>query len=119
MRAPAAAAASRIFGISWSVIAGTTGATITPTGMPAAASRSIAFSRSRGWEARGSILRATSGSSVVIESMTTAAWCSLSSWRMSMSRVTSSFLVMTPTGLRNSASTARHRRVISSRRSAG
>ena len=75
-------------------MAGTTGATITPTGMPAAASRSIAFSRSRGCEARGSILRATSPSSVVIESITTAAWCAASSWRMSMSRVTSSFLVM-------------------------
>ena len=55
--APAAAAASTMAGISWSVSPGMTGATFTPTGMLASASRAIASRRRSGVEPRGSILR--------------------------------------------------------------
>ena len=106
-------------GISWSVSPGTIGAAITPTGTPAAASRAIASSRRRGLPARGSMVRAISGSRVVIETETTAARWPASSASRSASRATRALLVMTPTGLRASASTSRHRRVISSFLSTG
>ena len=55
---------------SLSVSCGITGATITPTGMPAAASRATSSSRRCGAGARGSSLRASSRSSVPIETKT-------------------------------------------------
>jgi hypothetical protein len=57
--------------ISWSVSAGISGATITAVGMPAAASSRITESRRWGDGARGSMRRARSASSVVID---TATW---------------------------------------------
>ena len=55
-----------------SVMAGTTGATITPTGMPAFASVSMAASRSSGVAARGSMMPRDFGSSVVTETKPTS-----------------------------------------------
>ena len=98
---------------------GTTGATSTRTGMPASASLRTASSRRAGVLARGSITRCSFSFSVVMEMFTTAAWCAASSPSRSMSRVTRWFLVTMATGLRNSASTSRQRRVISSLRSTG
>ena len=63
--APASRAAARIVSISWSVSAGTTGETMTRTGIPAAASARITASRRSGAGTRGSIFRATPRSSVV------------------------------------------------------
>jgi hypothetical protein len=57
-------------GISWSVSPGTTGATMTRTGTPAADSFSIASSRRRGDEVRGSIFRWSVSSSEVTEKLT-------------------------------------------------
>jgi hypothetical protein len=96
------------------VIAGMIGAVITPARMPASRSLAIASMRFSGWEARGSSLRASSPSRVVTDSATDTARFSASRRRMSMSRSTRAFLVMTPTGQRASASTSRQPRVISS-----
>ena len=58
--------------ISASLIAGMTGATITAVGMPAADNCRSASSRRPGVAARGSIVRASLGSSVVTDSATLA-----------------------------------------------
>ena len=79
----------------------------------------MASSRSSGVVVRGSMMLASFASSVVTETATEMASYPASSAKMSMSRVTRWFLVMMATGLRNSASTARHRRVICSFRSIG
>jgi hypothetical protein len=100
-------------------MAGRTGATMAPTGMPALASASMASRRRCGVEARGSMMLASAGSRVVTERLTDTASYFASSWRTSMSRVTRWFLVMMQVGLRNSARTWRQRRVISSFRSIG
>ena len=92
---------------------------MTPHGMPAFASASSAARRSSGVDARGSMTRASSASSVVMETKTDAAWTAASSPRRSMSRVTRWFFVMIDVGFLNSFRTARHRRVISSFRSIG
>jgi hypothetical protein len=65
--APAWAAASRMRSISGSLMKGITGDTLTPTGTPAATSLSTVFNRLSGCAARGSRMRASSGSSVVID----------------------------------------------------
>ena len=61
--------------ISASLIAGMTGATITEVGTPAPASRRSASRRRAGVAARGSITRASLGSSVVTESATLTRPC--------------------------------------------
>ena len=65
--APAAAAASRMRSSSGSLRKGMTGDTLTPTGTPACTSVSMQRRRRCGEAARGSITRASAGSSVVIE----------------------------------------------------
>ena len=65
--APADAAASRIRSSSGSLRKGITGDTLTPTGTPARARVSIVRSRRCGEAARGSSRRASSPSSVVID----------------------------------------------------
>ena len=60
--APAAAAAVRISAMSSSPSPGITGATLTPTSSPAAASRAIVLSRRCGVATNGSMARALSGS---------------------------------------------------------
>ena len=67
------AAAWRMAGISWSVRPGMTGATFTPTGMPACASSRMAASRADGGDVRGSMTLRNSASSVVMDSQTAAA----------------------------------------------
>jgi hypothetical protein len=65
--APAACAASRMRSSSGSFRNGITGDTLTPTGMPASASAAMVRNRRSGDAARGSITRASCGSSVVID----------------------------------------------------
>ena len=67
---------------------GITGAVITPTGMPPAASFSTAASRRAGREVLGSMIRRRSSSRVVSEKATAAASWLASSDKRSMSRVT-------------------------------
>ena len=117
--APAEAAASSSAGVSMSVSPGRIGAIMTPVGMPAAASFSIARNRSGDEEARGSSTRCRSAFSVVMLSKTEIAWCSASSRNRSMSRVTRALFVMAVIGFRNSAKTLIHRRVSCRRRSRG
>ena len=75
-----------------------TGATITEAGTPAAVSCRSASSRRAGVAARGSITRASLGSSVVTDSATlTRLRCAMRA-RMSRSRTTSADLVTMPTG---------------------
>jgi hypothetical protein len=93
------------------------GATITPTGTPAARSCATASRRACGGDVRGSRMRCSFGSSDVIEMLIATALCAASSDKTSMSRVTSRFFVIMPTGLRNLASTSRQRRVICNFRS--
>jgi hypothetical protein len=95
------------------------GATITPTGTPAFASRSIAARRSFGGAARGSRIRWSDASRLVTEIATDAAPWEASSARRSTSRVTVKLFVMTATGFRYSASTSSTPRVMPSFRSAG
>ena len=79
---PAPAAAARLEDLRDLVVGearGSIGATITPTGTPAFASRSIAARRLPGGAARGSMLRCSSASRLVIESATDAAPCEASS----------------------------------------
>ena len=85
--APASFAASRIASISWSFSPGSWAPSSTPVGMPAVDSARIASSRRCGAEARGSIARARSLSSVVIDTKTSARLRLAMSPRMSMSRV--------------------------------
>ena len=95
------------------------GAVITPTGTPASFSARMASSLRCGAEARGSMVRARSLSSVVTDRKTSARLRLAMSARMSMSRVTMWFLVTMPTGLLKSLSTRRIWRVIFSSRSTG
>ena len=69
-------------------------------GTPAAVSSRIAAIRRSGVEALGSIARASLRSSDVTETETAARFCAAIGARMSMSRVTSAFLVVMPTGWR-------------------
>ncbi len=85
--------------ISESFSAGITGATITVVGMPASDNCRSASSRFGGVEARGSMVRASFGSSVVTESATLARLRFAIRARMSISRVTSADLVTMPTGM--------------------
>ena len=95
------------------------GETLTPTGMPARASVSIVRSRRCGDAARGSSLRASSASSVVMETYTAARRCAAIGAMRSMSRSTRLLLVMMENGCCASASTSMSERVMRSRRSAG
>ena len=65
--APASRAASRMCSSSCSLKNGIIGDTLTPTGTPALASVSIVLRRRCGAAARGSMVRASCGSSVVSE----------------------------------------------------
>ena len=96
--APALAPASTIASNSESVRPGMTGATISPTGMPALASAAMASSRRDGVAARGSMRRASLRSSVVTEMATCARPFSAIGASRSMSRVTRADLVTTLTG---------------------
>ena len=79
---------------------------ITAAGMPARDSARMASSRFAGDEARGSIVRASLPSSVVIETATLARPRSAIGPRMSISRVTRWFLVTIATGWLWAASTS-------------
>ncbi len=98
--------------ISASLIAGMTGATITDVGTPASESCRNASSRRAGVAARGSITRASFGSSVVTDSATLARLRFAMRERMSRSRSTSADLVTMPTGWPKRSSTSRIRRMI-------
>ncbi len=89
-----------------------TGATITDVGTPAADSCRNASSRRAGVAARGSITRASLGSSVVTDSATLARLRFAMRDRMSRSRSTSADLVTMPTGWPECSSTSRIRRMI-------
>ncbi len=80
--------------------------------MPASDSLRTVSSRFAGEAARGSILRASFGSSVVIETATLASCRSAIRLRMSMSRVTSADFVTMPTGWFVRSSTSRIWRVM-------
>jgi hypothetical protein len=95
------------------------GATMTPTGMPAAASFSTASSRRFGMDVRGSITRCSFSSRVVMDRLTASRRWAPGPDSTSMSRVTRWFFVMMAAGLRNSASTSRQPRVMRSLRSTG
>ena len=95
------------------------GATLTPTRMPAAASRSMIWSRRRGVATHGSMARATSWSWKGRLTVTLRLACRSSSWRTSRSRSMIGDLVMTPTGFRYSAQTSRQPRVSRSDASSG
>ncbi len=77
---------------------GITGATLTPTGMPASASVRIVRSRLDGVAARGSSLRASSASSVVMVTAATARFFAAIGASRSMSRSIRDDLVIRPTG---------------------
>ena len=94
-----------------SLIAGMIGATITVVGTPAADSCRSASSRRAGVAARGSMVRASFGSSVVTDSATLARLRSAMRARMSRSRSTSADLVTMPTGWPARSSTSRIRRI--------
>ena len=106
-------------GISKSFKPGMIGATITRTGTPASASCRTARSRAAGVLVRGSIVRASSASSVVIDKATLAVRSAAICRRMSRSRVTSAFLVMIAIGCRASQATSKQPRVRRNSRSAG
>ena len=86
-----------------------TGATITEVGMPALDSCRSASSRRGGVAARGSMMRASFGSSVVTESATLTRLRLAMRARMSRSRSTSADLVTMPTGWPARSSTSRMR----------
>jgi hypothetical protein len=96
-----------------------TGAMLTPTRMPAAASRSTIWSRLRGVATPGSMARARSwswkGRLMATLSLASRASC----WSTSTSRSTIGDLVMMPTGFRKSAQTSRQPRVSRSDASSG
>ena len=87
--------------------------------MPACDNCRSASSRLGGVEARGSMVRASFGSSVVIDSATLARLRFAIRARMSMSRVTSADLVTMPTGWPARSSTSRMPRMIFRSRSIG
>ena len=98
--------------ISASLIAGMTGATMTDAGTPACDNRRSVSSRRAGVGARGSITRASLGSSVVTESATFTSLRSAMRVRMSRSRSIRLDLVTIPTGWPARSSTCRMRRMI-------
>ena len=98
--------------ISWSVIIGTTGATITPTGTPASLKARIARSLARGADARGSIRDAKRLSRVVTEKYTVTSRSRAIAASRSRSRSIIALLVTKLTGWRHSASTSSTSRVI-------
>ena len=105
-RAVAGEAGVPFFSISGSVRPGTIGATITEVGIPASVRCLIASSLFAGVEARGSMLRASFGSRVVMESATFTRSRSAIGFRRSRSRVTLADFVTMPKGCWNSASTS-------------
>src|SRR5882757_6935667 len=88
-------------------------------GMPASANCRNASSRFGGVEARGSMVRASFGSSVVTDSATLARLRFAIRAKMSMSRVTSADFVTMPTGWLVRSSTSRMPRMIFRSRSIG
>ena len=100
VRAPRAAASPTMRGISSSVRPGITGAMLTPTGTPCAASVAIASSRRAGADVLGSMILMRSPFRLVIESMTWTSPRRAIAVSMSMSRRTRAFFVMMLTGLR-------------------
>ena len=96
-----------------------TGATIVEVGMPALTSCRSASSRRGGVEARGSMVRASSASSVVTEIATLTRLRLAMRARISRSRSTSADLVTMPTGWPARSSTSRMPRMICGARSIG
>ena len=94
-----------------SLIAGMTGATITEVGTPARESCRNASRRRPGVAARGSMVRASLGSSVVTEIATLTRLRSASRARMSRSRRIIADLVTMPTGWPARSSTSRMPRI--------
>jgi hypothetical protein len=88
-----------------------TGAVMTPTGMPAAARRSMVRTRRSGVATQGSMARAFSRSQNGMETITPTRDVRCSAISTSMSRSMSGALVITETGLRYSAQTSRQPRV--------
>src|SRR5215216_1460163 len=88
-----------------------TGASITEVGTPASDNWRNASSRRAGVAARGSITRASFGSSVVTDSATFARLRLAMRARMLISRVTSADFVTMPTGWPKRSSTSRMRRI--------
>ena len=84
--------------ISGSLRPGIIGAAITPVGTPARLNASMARSRNVGAEARGSILRASAPSSVVIDTHTRTRPRPAIRVRISTSRTTPADLVTMVTG---------------------
>jgi hypothetical protein len=93
-------------------MAGTTGANITPVGIPDDDSFEIAANRAAGPEARGSMRRFRSSSSVVRLTNTRTSCSAASVFRMSRSRTTRADLVTIVTGWCASVSTSRIERVM-------
>ena len=89
-----------------------TGATSVEVGTPALTNCRSASSRRGGVAARGSMVRASLGSSVVTESATFTRSRLAMRARMSRSRSTSADLVTMPTGWPARSSTSRIRRMI-------
>lgn len=105
--------------ISGSLTKGITGETLTPTGMPAAASVSIVRSRRCGAAARGSRMRANAGSSVVTDTTTAHNPRTAIGASRSRSRSTPDDLVTITNGCAQSDSTSTTPRVMRKRRSTG
>ena len=95
------------------------GATIARTGTPAAASSRIARKLAAGVAVRGSSVRASSASSVVMLSATLTRCCSAIGDQKIEVAQTSAFLVIMHTGWRASSSTSKSPRVSLNCRSAG
>ena len=112
--APASRAACRMRSISWPVRTGITGATITRTGTPASARPRIIRNRVAGAGARGSICRARSASSVVIETPTVACPFAAIAPSRSASRITVAPRVTSATGWFQSCNTCRQPRMMPS-----
>ena len=87
--------------------------------MPAFASCLIASSRFAGVAVRGSMTLVSAGSRVIIERITRTIPCRAMDPSRSLSRVTSVFFVITPTGLRWLRNASRHPLVSRSTRSTG
>jgi len=117
--APAFAAASRIAGMCESLSPGIKGAVMTPVGTPAALKASNTFNRCRYAAVRGSRIRRKSSSSEVMEVNTRTKLRFAISSKRSRSRSTRLFLVMMPTGFRNSRQISNNCRVMRICRSIG
>ena len=98
---------------------GITGATITPTGIPACASCAITRSRAWGEAVRGSNVRLISAFSDVMLNMTETRRFFARSASKSMSRTINALFVTMVTGWRQRASTMRMLRVMPRRFSSG